>query len=266
MFLANCSDSRSLTTRSRAFFCNSTRGSIVTLSAFRTKCTWAPNMTNVCVLRRLPLHNGFLHKSWQILFRNKKKEKKKCPLPAVGTIKPVITFSHTGRGTTMKRLHAFSASLCHYVCTPACQGFLTSKQADPWLDVGEIYRPIHDTNSSLVRTRKQALEKWGAGLRHQWGAFLQADTFNTRRSKRAPAGVNSDCWGYARSLAHQPPIRGLLQQLQHLSSAILLSPTRQQKISSLLFTLFVHGHSQIPDLQPKLHRAAWAKHTLVSCS
>lgn len=79
-----------------------------------------------------------------------KKEKKNCPLPAVGTIKPVITFSHTGRGMTMKRLHAFSASLYNYVCMPACQGFSTSKRADPKLDVGEIYRPIHDPNCSFV--------------------------------------------------------------------------------------------------------------------
>lgn len=92
----------------------------------------------------------------------------------------------------MKRLHAFSGSLYHYVCMAACQGFLTSKQADPGLTVSEIYRPIHDTNCSFVRARKRALEKRGAGLQHQWGSFLQTDTFNTRRSKRAPAGVNSD--------------------------------------------------------------------------
>lgn len=39
------------------------------------------------------------------------------------------------------------------------------------------------------------------------GVSLLAATFNTRSSKRELAGVNSDCWGYARSLPHHPPVR-----------------------------------------------------------
>lgn len=93
----------------------------------------------------------------------------------------------------------------------------------------------------------------------------EADTFNTRRSKRAPAGVNSDCWGYARSLARKPPLRGLLRPLQHLSPAIWSSPTRQQQISSPLFTrsrqtvymdaqeCLIYSQNSTEPLKPSIH-------------
>lgn len=105
-------------------------------------------------------------------------------------------------------------------------------------------------------------------------SFSFGGSINSRRSKRSSAGVNSNCWGYARSLPHHPPMRPPSPATPApVPCNTVISPPQQQISSKYpLFFTYVycaHRHPQISDLwpDPQIHFSPTALvHTSVSCS